>query len=178
MKKVFIICLFVITVCVLCPYSSRAIDLTLNNAPATICFNPGGKCTSKIIQETEAATREILVQMFVFTSAPLRNALIKAQKRGINVEVILDKGEQKDQQYKTSRALSKGGVSVYTDDKHASAHNKIMIIDREIVITGSFNYTYPAESKNAENILIIRSGDLAKIYADNWLTHRQHSKKY
>ena len=178
MKKIFIICLFMITACAVCPYLSRAADLTLNNTPVEVCFSPGGKCTNKIIKETEAATREILVQMFLFTSASLRNALVKAQKRGINVEVILDKREQKDQQYKTAKALSKGGVSVYTDDKHTNAHNKIMIIDREIIITGSFNYTYPAESKNAENILIVRSGELAKIYADNWLAHRQHSKKY
>ena len=178
MKKIFIICLFVITACVLYPYPSRAIDLTLNNAPAKVCFSPGGKCTNTIIKETEMATREILVQMFVFTSAPLRNALIKAQKRGINVEVILDKGEQKKQQYKTAKTLSKGGVAVYIDDKHENAHNKIMIIDRETVITGSFNYTYPAESRNAENILSIKSADLAKVYTDNWLSHRQHSRKY
>jgi phosphatidylserine/phosphatidylglycerophosphate/cardiolipin synthase-like enzyme len=178
MKKIFVVCLLAIAIYIACPYPSQGTDLTLNNTPAKVCFSPGGKCTNKIIKETEAATREILVQMFLFTSAPLRNALVKAQKRGINVEVILDKREQKNQQYKTAKALSKGGVTVYTDDKHTNAHNKVMIIDREIIITGSFNYTYPAESKNAENILIIQSGDLAKIYADNWLNHRNHSRKY
>ena len=178
MKKILVICLFAITICVAYPYPSRGTDLTLNNTPTIVCFSPGGKCTNKIIKETETATREILVQMFVFTSAPLRNALIKAQKRGINVEVILDKGEQKKQQYKTAKTLSKGGVAVYIDDKHENAHNKIMIIDRETVITGSFNYTYPAESRNAENILSIKSADLAKVYTDNWLSHRQHSRKY
>ncbi len=178
MKKILVIFLCTIVTCITYPYLSQGTDLVLNNTPAKVCFSPGGKCTNKIIKETEAATREILVQMFLFTSAPLRNALVKAQKRGINVEVILDKREQKNQQYKTAKALSKGGVTVYTDDKHTNAHNKVMIIDREIIITGSFNYTYPAESKNAENILIIRSGDLAKIYADNWLNHRNHSKKY
>lgn len=178
MKKIFIICLLVLAICIVYPYTSEGIDLTLNNAPAKVCFSPGGKCTNTIIKETEMATREILVQMFMFTSAPLRNALIKAQKRGINVEVILDKGEQKKQQYKTAKTLSKGGVAVYIDDKHENAHNKIMVIDRETVITGSFNYTYSAESKNAENVLSIKSADLAKVYTDNWLAHRQHSKKY
>ncbi|MDD5242873.1 MAG: phospholipase D family protein [Syntrophorhabdaceae bacterium] len=178
MKKILVICLFAITICVAYPYPSRGTDLTLNNTPTIVCFSPGGKCTNKIIKETETATREILVQMFSFTSAPLRNALVKAQKRGVDVGVILDKGEQKNRQYKTAKTLSKGGVSVYIDDKHTNSHNKIMIIDRETVITGSFNYTYPAESKNAENILIIKSGELAKVYADNWLSHRQHSRKY
>ncbi len=178
MKKIFVVCLFAIAIYTAFPYPSQGTDLTLNNTPAKVCFNPGGGCTDKIVRETERATREILVQMFLFTSVSLRNALVNAQKRGVNVEVILDKGEQINQQYKTAKTLSKGGVSVYIDGRHANAHNKIMVIDRETVITGSFNYTYPAESKNAENILIIKSGELAKVYADNWLNHRQHSKKY
>jgi phosphatidylserine/phosphatidylglycerophosphate/cardiolipin synthase-like enzyme len=64
------------------------------------------------------------------------------------------------------------------DDRHAIAHNKVMIIDREIVITGSFNFTKAAEEKNAENLLIIRNKDLAKVYTENWFEHKEHSEKY
>jgi len=51
-----------------------------------------------------------------------------------------------------------------------------MIIDREIVITGSFNFTKAAEEKNAENLLVISSKKLAKHYLDNWLKHKEHSE--
>jgi phosphatidylserine/phosphatidylglycerophosphate/cardiolipin synthase-like enzyme len=60
--------------------------------------------------------------------------------------------------------LTNAGIPTYIDDKHAIAHNKIMIIDREIVVTGSFNFTKAAEEKNAENVLIIRDKGLAKVY--------------
>ena len=40
-----------------------------------------------------------------------------------------------------------------------------------IVITGTFNFTKAAEEKNAENLLIIRSKELAKSYLDNWQHH-------
>ncbi len=53
-----------------------------------------------------------------------------------------------------------------------------MIIDKNTVITGSFNFTKAAEEKNAENLLIIRSADLAKLYLDNWNRHRSHSDEY
>lgn len=53
-----------------------------------------------------------------------------------------------------------------------------MIIDREIVITGSFNFTKAAEEKNAENLMIIRNKDLARIYIENWEKHKGHSEKY
>jgi phosphatidylserine/phosphatidylglycerophosphate/cardiolipin synthase-like enzyme len=53
-----------------------------------------------------------------------------------------------------------------------------MIIDRETVIKGSFNFTKAAEEKNAENLLIIRDKDLAKMYLDNWYKHKEHSEEY
>jgi phosphatidylserine/phosphatidylglycerophosphate/cardiolipin synthase-like enzyme len=52
-----------------------------------------------------------------------------------------------------------------------------MIIDRETVITGSFNFTKAAEEKNAENLLIIKSKELAKVYIDNWYKHKEHSER-
>ena len=57
-------------------------------------------------------------------------------------------------------------LASFTDDRHAIARNKIMIVDRETVITGSYNFTKAAEEKTAENLLIIRNEDLAKIYME------------
>ena len=171
------------TVCILATSllaSSRtvAVELVLDNTPAKLYFSPDGGCTKAIVREIETASREILVQAFSFTSAPIRNALIIARKRGVNVEVILDKGEQTEQGFRTTINLAKNGISAYIDDQHSNAHNKLIIIDRETAITGSFNFTYAAESKNAENVLIVKSKGLAAAYADNWLSHRQHSKKF
>lgn len=59
------------------------------------------------------------------------------------------------------------GIPTYIDGSHAIAHNKIMIIDKSKIITGSFNFTKAAEEKNAENLLIISSKELAKVYLDN-----------
>lgn len=53
-----------------------------------------------------------------------------------------------------------------------------MVIDRGTVITGSFNFTRTAEEKNAENLLIIRSKELAQLYTKNWQNHRAHSAEY
>lgn len=60
--------------------------------------------------------------------------------------------------------------------ERAIAHNKVMIIDDRIVITGSFNFTKAAEEKNAENLLIIDSPALAAKYVANFEAHRKHSK--
>jgi phosphatidylserine/phosphatidylglycerophosphate/cardiolipin synthase-like enzyme len=46
------------------------------------------------------------------------------------------------------------------------------------VITGSFNFTRAEEEKNAENLLIIKSRELAGMYTENWRRHREHSEPY
>jgi hypothetical protein len=53
-----------------------------------------------------------------------------------------------------------------------------MVIDGEVVITGSFNFTKNAEENNAENLLVIRDKGLAEKYTANWQTHREHSEEY
>ncbi len=173
-----IVSAFTILVFLFLPVTATATDLTLNNARAKACFSPEGGCTAAIMDEAGKAKTEILVQMFSFTSGPIRDSLLKAQRRGVTVAIILDQGEQKNQRYKTANILSRGGVRVFLDDLHSHAHNKVMIVDRETVVTGSFNYTYAAEDKNAENILIIRSTDLSKFYIDDWFRHKEHSRRH
>jgi phosphatidylserine/phosphatidylglycerophosphate/cardiolipin synthase-like enzyme len=64
------------------------------------------------------------------------------------------------------------------DAQHAISHNKVIVIDGELVITGSFNFTKAAQEKNAENLLIIRDQALAAQYIENWKAHAQHSQPY
>ena len=70
------------------------------------------------------------------------------------------------------------GIPVRIDAKHAIAHNKIMVIDGETVITGSFNFTKAAEEHNAENLLVIRDAELVEKYVANWKAHAEHSEPY
>ena len=53
-----------------------------------------------------------------------------------------------------------------------------MILDREIVITGSYNWTVAADTQNGENLLVIRDPRLAGVYTENWRRHAQHSTPY
>jgi len=156
---------------------SHATDLILNNTLAQVCFSPKGGCTEAIASQIDKATSEILVQAYSFTSAPIAKALVDAHKRGVKVEAILDKS-QKSERYTSATFISNAGIPTYIDSKHAIAHNKIVIIDKETVITGSFNFTKAAEEKNAENLLIIKTKDLAKLYIDNWYKHKEHAEPY
>ena len=130
-----------------------------------------------IIKEIDNSQLEILVQAYSFTSNAIGKALLEAHKRGVKVEAILDKS-QKTQKYSGATFLANSRIPTFIDNAHAIAHNKIMIIDGKTVITGSFNFTKAAESKNAENLLIIQSPELAKLYTENWKNHKEHSESY
>lgn len=169
---------FILICLALIPVPGSGADVLLHNTVVKAYFSPDGGALKAMIRQIDQATREILVQSYVMTSQPVQSALINAHKRGVQVEVIFDRNEQKDRKYVTAKMFKARGIAVWLDDRHACAHNKIMIIDRATVITGSFNFTYAAEKRNAENVLIIPSADLAGLYADNFLAHRQHSRKY
>ena len=142
--------------------------------PIAIHFSPRGGCTEAVVDEIERAATSIQVQAYSFTSAPIAKALVEAHQRGVQVGVILDES-QETEKYSSGDFLLHAGIPTLVDGRHAIAHNKVMILDGNTVITGSFNFTKAAEEKNAENLLIIRSKELAKPYLENWQRHREHS---
>jgi phosphatidylserine/phosphatidylglycerophosphate/cardiolipin synthase-like enzyme len=145
--------------------------------PIDVYFSPKGGCTDAIVQEIDAAQKTILVQAYSFTSKPIAKALVAAHKRGVKTSVILD-SEQETTNYSEADFLVHEGMTPLIDARHAIAHNKIMILDEGVVITGSFNFTKNAETNNAENLLVIRDQFIAKVYADNWNAHAAHSRPY
>jgi phosphatidylserine/phosphatidylglycerophosphate/cardiolipin synthase-like enzyme len=139
----------------------------------TVCFTPGGNCTDLIVNAIGEARTSVLVQAYSFTSAPIAKALLEARRRGLQVQVILDKS-QRTENYSSADFLANQGVPTTIDANHAISHNKVMMIDGETVITGSFNFMKAAQEKNAEHVLIIRDKALAAQYTQNWQAHAQH----
>ena len=150
----------------------------IQSLPAVeVYFSPKGGCTEAVVEEINAAKTSILVQAYSFTSAPIAKALVDAHKRGVDVQAIFDKS-QRTEKYSSADFVLHAGIPISIDAEHAIAHNKVMVIDGQTVITGSFNFTTAAEEHNAENLLILRSPELAERYAANWEAHLGHSEKY
>ena len=173
MLSIGFISLFILIAC----SNTQATDVSLNNTPVQVYFSPNGGCTDAIVREIGKAKKEILVQAYSFTSKDIAKALVDAHKRGIKTEIILDKSNR-SAKYSSGDFTAHMGIPTYIDSAHTIAHNKIMVIDKETVITGSFNFTKAAEEHNAENLLILKSTDLAKQYIANWNKHKGHSEAY
>ncbi len=143
-----------------------------------VYFSPNGGCTEAIIDQIGNAQETVLVQAYSFTSAPIAKALLDAHKRGVFVHVVLD-SSQRTARYSSATFFRNQGIPVLIDSEHAIAHNKVMVIDGETIITGSFNFSKAAEERNTENLLIITGKPrLTRAYLDNIREHFVHSEVY
>jgi phosphatidylserine/phosphatidylglycerophosphate/cardiolipin synthase-like enzyme len=152
--------------------------LSLSGAEVTVAFSPNGDSTDVVVKAIRSARKEILVQAYSFTSAPIIKALGEARARGVDVKAILDKTNESPR-YSGATYLTHHDIPVWIDDSVAIAHNKVMVIDGDTVITGSFNFTEAAQRRNAENVMVISHAPaLARIYAHDWTWRKGLSHPY
>jgi phosphatidylserine/phosphatidylglycerophosphate/cardiolipin synthase-like enzyme len=146
-------------------------------------FSPGDDAAGLAMRAIDAARSQVLVQAFSFTHEQIAAALIRAHRRGVEVQVIADPGQIALIDHNVVGMLAAGGIPVFTDGAHLSAHNKVIVIDARsdhpVLVTGSFNFTFAAQFRNAENLLVFRGNrELAGAFQDNWERHRSHSAPY
>lgn len=120
------------------------------------------------------------MQAYLLTCKTIANALIAAKRRGVDVRILADARRHAEMPSSRLAVLAAAGISVWLEAGYENAHNKIIIFDPRLpqasVITGSFNFTWTAQHRNAENILVVRNNPtIAAQYEANWLRHQQHA---
>lgn len=142
-----------------------------------VLFTPWDDAEGALLREIGQARQSIRVQAFLVTSRNIARGLIAAHVRGVAVGVLADREMVARGENSRVPDLDAAGIEVRLETRYGSAHNKILLIDVEgshpVVITGSYNFTYSAQARNAENVLILRDNPaLARAYLANWRRHR------
>lgn len=150
------------------------------NGTVQYAFTPGSRADAMIIAAIASARQQVLVQAYSFTHRRIAGALISARSRDIDVAVIADHDQTRANDSTVIRDITRSGVPVLLDSLHAAAHNKVIVIDAGdqncAVVTGSYNFTYNAQYRNAENAVILRGNPpLCEAFRNNWLHHKAHS---
>ena len=120
----------------------------------------------RILEEINNSNKDIIIAVAWFTQHDLFNAIINALDRGVNVFLILIKDiiNCGDYGLDFSVYLQKGVKLCFVNTRNILMHNKFCIFDGSILITGSYNWTYSAESRNAENIIITDAENVCEDY--------------
>jgi phosphatidylserine/phosphatidylglycerophosphate/cardiolipin synthase-like enzyme len=158
-------------------YLFRRVWFALRTPPSAVAhFSPKGGCTDAVLRELKAARKEVLVLAYSFTSRPIAQALVDAKLRGVHVEVVLDHSNEKEA-HTDLHFLLEQGMAPHVDPHHAIAHNKVMLIDGAVLITGSFNFTHQAEDENAENLVVLKGFPaLVHAYRQDFAAHKAHAR--
>lgn len=155
--------------------------------PATgrveVLFTPWDDAEGALLREIDGAQHSIRVQAFLITSRNITRALIAAHGRGVAVRVLADREMVMKGDNSRVPDLHSSGIDVRLETRYGSAHNKILLIDVEgnhpVVITGSYNFTFSAQARNAENVLILRdNAALVRAYLANWQRHRDDATPF
>jgi len=129
-----------------------------------VYFSPNGGCEEQVINWIDRANHTIYVMIYIFTLDSIGDALIEAHNRGVEVLVVFE--EEKISKYSEYWRLKEAGIPVRNDTNPRLMHNKVMIVDGLIVLTGSFNWSRSAEERNDENLVVIRSEYIASLYTE------------
>lgn len=157
----------------------------VSNATGTVevAFAPWDDAEGAVLRVIRGARTEIYVQAFLFTSRAIARALVEAKRAGVRVEVLADRDMNSRGDATQIPTLAAAGIPVALEVRYNAAHNKVIVADPHdadcAVVTGSYNFTYSARAKNAENVLVLRRNHaLARAYYNNWLRHRAEAMPY
>ena len=163
--------------------TTQSVSANSSSALVTALFSPEDNIQKTLVNTINNAQRNILVQAYLFTDERIGNALIAAHKRGVNVEILLDSEMALAGKNILTMQLFEAGIPIRLETQYENAHNKIMIFDHDtakaVVVTGSYNFTYSAQKRNAENVVVIRNAPaIVARYVKNWRKHAEQAITY
>ena len=138
--------------------------INLQGTEINIYFSPKDKAVENaVIPLIRNSKKYIYIPVFVLTDKKIVSELISALKRGVDVKIIID-ALNASVKHSKHKELRLGGIPIKTENYAGKMHSKSMIIDDEYTIIGSMNFSYSGENKNDENLIVIKSTDIAKAY--------------
>ena len=122
----------------------------------------------EIIKNINQAEAFINIAMYIFTDREIALPLVKARERGVKVRLYLDQ-DQIDYKYSQSRFLVQKGIKTRISSNKYIMHHKFAIIDNRILLTGSYNWTFSANNRNDENLMVIDNPEIIVIFQNQFV---------
>jgi len=137
-------------------------------AKTEVYFSLSDNPQKEIIKNINQARAFINIAMYIFTDREIALPLVKAQERGVKVRLYLDQ-DQVDYQYSQSRFLVQKGIKTRVSSNKYIMHHKFAIIDNRILLTGSYNWTFSANNRNDENLMVIDDPEIIEIFQNQFV---------
>jgi len=139
-------------------------SLTIDGTQIETFFSPDDGAAHRITELLQGAEESIYFLAFSFTSDDFATAMIDRFNAGVTVAGVFEEGQYYSNTGTEFDRLLDAGLDIRLDGNDRNMHHKVIIIDEETVITGSYNFSRSAEERNDENILVIHNADIATQY--------------
>ena len=143
-------------------------ELTVDGTPVEVMFSPDDGVSERLVELLAGAEKSIQFMAFSFTSDDLADVLLERAAAGVQVSGVMDESQVKSNTGGEYERFRSAGLDVYLDGNENKMHHKVFIIDGEIVVTGSYNFSMSAETRNDENILFLFNRDIVRIYSEEF----------
>jgi phosphatidylserine/phosphatidylglycerophosphate/cardiolipin synthase-like enzyme len=139
-------------------------SVTVDNIQIETYFSPDDGVAAHLVELLQGAQESIYFMAYSFTSDDIANAVRERASAGVTVAGVMDDSQAKSNQGTEYDPFRQAGLDVRLDGNKGLMHHKVLIIDRSIVVTGSYNFTGSAEDRNDENLIVFYSPDIAEFY--------------
>ncbi len=133
-------------------------------------FGPEIELGPIISQTISGADREILFMAFSFTLDTIGDTMLDLAADGVAVKGVFETSgsETMFSYYPIMRDAGLPNLQVVQDGNPRIMHHKVIIVDRETVIFGSYNFSSSADDSNDENILIVHDPRFTRLFVDEF----------
>jgi phosphatidylserine/phosphatidylglycerophosphate/cardiolipin synthase-like enzyme len=138
--------------------------LAVHGTPLAVFFSPDDHVQTFLVDLLKGAEKSINFLAYSFTADPLAEVIRQRAVAGVLVAGIMDEDQAKTNKGGEYDAFRTAGLNVHLDGEDGLMHNKVIVIDGETVVTGSYNFTASADKANDENVVIIISSEIATQY--------------
>jgi phosphatidylserine/phosphatidylglycerophosphate/cardiolipin synthase-like enzyme len=132
-------------------------------------------CASRIMEALSTSNKSIHFLAFSFTHSGIANVMISKANKGVKVEGVFERSQGMSVHSQIQNFRSRG-QEVYFDGNPRNMHHKVIIIDDETVIFGSFNFSESADKSNDENIVIVKNKNIAAIFEQEYQRVKEVAK--
>lgn len=146
------------------PYPKLMVDGT----PVEVYFSPEDGVAAHFLEKIQDAKTSIYFMAYSFTSDDLATALLNQMRAGVTVMGVMEEAQVASNIGGEYERLKAAGMDVRLDGNPHNMHHKVIILDEQIVITGSYNFSANAEKRNDENVLIIDNAEIADWYLEEF----------
>jgi len=190
--------LLIVIIIIFFPIRALSLDIQSREMPShiqinaigsmEICIVPGEDCAAVAVGVIEHARARIWLLGYGFSNEEILDALIAAKDRGVDVRVVLDHSNETSRSsggrgsaspHSGAAMVDRAGIPTLIDHSVKIMHHKVMVVDEDQVVLGSFNWTDSANRRNAENLNVFRGNPaLAHYYAQVFLQRAEAAQAY